>query len=64
MKTTRFAMLLVSLIAVQTSLVARATEMAGPLQSVEPYRCGEAYAIPGEFVTGYGIRPTAVGVSG
>ena len=35
MKTTRFAMLLVSLIAVQASLVARATEMAGPLQPNE-----------------------------
>jgi len=35
MKTTRFSMLLVSLIAVQASCVARATEMAGPLQPNE-----------------------------
>jgi quercetin dioxygenase-like cupin family protein len=35
MKTPRFAMLFVSLIAVQASLVARATEMAGPLQPNE-----------------------------
>jgi quercetin dioxygenase-like cupin family protein len=35
MNTTRVAMLFVSLIAVQASLVARATEMAGPLQPNE-----------------------------
>jgi quercetin dioxygenase-like cupin family protein len=35
MKTTRFAVLLVSLIAVQASLMARATEMAGPVQPNE-----------------------------
>jgi quercetin dioxygenase-like cupin family protein len=35
MKTTTFVMLLVSLIALQASSMARATEMAGPLQSNE-----------------------------
>ena len=30
------------------------------LHSVEPYRLGEAYAIPGEFVIGYGVKPVAV----
>lgn len=28
------------------------------LLSVEPYRCGEAYEIPGEIAVGYGIVPT------
>jgi ubiquinone/menaquinone biosynthesis C-methylase UbiE len=30
------------------------------LLSVAPYRFGEAYAIPGEFVIGYGVKPAAV----
>ena len=30
------------------------------LQSVEPHRQGETYAIPGEFVIGCGVKPAAV----
>ncbi|MCB1943097.1 MAG: class I SAM-dependent methyltransferase [Candidatus Accumulibacter sp.] len=35
----------------------RAAVRAEYLQSVESYRRGEAYAIPGEFVVGYGVKP-------
>ena len=38
----------------------RAAVRAAYLQSVAPYRLGDAYAIPGEFLIGYGVNPAAV----
>jgi hypothetical protein len=70
MKTTRVAMLLVSLIAVQASLVTRATEMAGPLRPNEikwspvppsrarPTASGSTFAIPGTTMALHEPRAT------
>ncbi len=38
----------------------RATARAEYLQSVDPYRFGKTYAIPGEFVIGCGVKPATV----